>query len=195
MLSADRPRAQFTNALNSEICSAALLDHTTDELFGAFFATGRESRLNERGQLGHGRKRDGDRDNRRRHRFGPTFHVHREQQERRQRESSPGRRIECAGLEGGLLCREGAWVVLTHYGVTRMSRLNSTTLLAGLLIGGSIGLAAGLLYTSETGRDLMPFRRWRNLRARQPHLDEVLDESFPASDPPSWTPATTAPVV
>ena len=75
-----------------------------------------------------------------------------------------------------------------------MSRLNSTTLLAGLLIGGSIGLVAGLLCTSETGRGLMALGR-RSPRAEQPQLDEVLDDSFPASDPPSWTPATTAPGV
>ena len=72
-----------------------------------------------------------------------------------------------------------------------MSRLNSSTLLAGLLIGGSVGLAVGVLCTSETGRELLALARRRSHRAQQPQLDEVLDESFPASDPPSWTPVTS----
>ena len=71
-----------------------------------------------------------------------------------------------------------------------MIRTNNT-FLTGLLIGSAVGAVAALLSAKRPGYAITSMRHRRSLRAQQPMVDETIDESFPASDPPSWTPATT----
>ena len=71
-----------------------------------------------------------------------------------------------------------------------MTRMN-TTFLTGLLIGGAVAAAAALLTAQKPGYAITSMRHRRTLRAREPKLDDTIDQSFPASDPPSWTPSTS----
>ena len=72
-----------------------------------------------------------------------------------------------------------------------MSRFDSTTFLTGLLVGSAAGAVAGLLCAPRQGPALNAIRTRRQLRVEEPRVDEEIDQSFPASDPPSWTPTTS----
>ena len=71
-----------------------------------------------------------------------------------------------------------------------MSRLGTGTFFSGLVVGSAIGAMAGLIYAPRQGK-LAARRHRQALPADEPRVDEEIDQSFPASDPPSWTPATT----
>lgn len=71
-----------------------------------------------------------------------------------------------------------------------MSRLDTSTFVSGLVVGSAVGALAGLLYAPQPGKFAPPTRR---VLPDEPRVDDEIDQSFPASDPPSWTATTTKP--
>jgi gas vesicle protein len=73
-----------------------------------------------------------------------------------------------------------------------MSTVNATNFLTGLVVGGAVGALTALLCAPGEGAAMAAIRR-RRATNEIDRVDDEIDQSFPASDPPSWTPATTAP--
>ena len=72
-----------------------------------------------------------------------------------------------------------------------MSTVNSTSFLTGLVVGGTVGALAALLCAPQEGVGFAACRKLRSKTDLDPRVDDESDQSFPASDPPSWTSATT----
>lgn len=69
--------------------------------------------------------------------------------------------------------------------------IEPTRFVTGLLVGGIAGAALGTLCAPCQGPALTAMREHRRIKAQEPAIDDQSEQSFPASDPPSWTPTTS----
>lgn len=72
--------------------------------------------------------------------------------------------------------------------------IEPTRFVTGLIVGGIAGAALGTLCAPREGPALSAWNQRRKLKAQEPAIDDQSEQSFPASDPPSWTPVTSTTV-